>query len=400
MLQRTVVVGAVFCLLLSCGSESPVRQQEGSTGPDGYLVDVSLDGEVVPSGGSAVGGGHVVLYGSYGIARDGSGDLWRATKVLDLDLASGERRWIDLPPGFVVGQAVATPEGLLVLGGACMHGDVIAIGEVDGISCPDQVTDSYRMEWGSNDWSTVFFDDSLEDEEGFPYVDDGGLLGFDDTVYLMLRTSSGSSSLFVNQGEDTWSNIGDYSESAYAPCATTDGLILLENTLDREEVEEFQLRRISIDGSTHDLPLPEGLPRDSFGGISTRLGCLSDGPVLLYGGASPLDGTPVSVKLLLGDVWAEVQGEFAVDSAGGLPSGVLSNHGSITFELGVLSAEGVVDRTAYLISDRDRGIALIDSIEKVSEGSAMADPRLVYDPTTETIVEIRFNRDSTTIAWS
>lgn len=389
--------------MAACGSGGQDLRSEGPTGVDDRVVEVSGDDEVVPAGGQTVGAGHAVLYGSYGIALDGSGDLWRSGKILDLDLDSGDRRWIEVPEDLWIAGAAATPAGLLVVGGPCSHADVVPADETDDVSCPERVTASYRMDWESEQWEPLSFDDGLVGTGAFPYLEGGGLVAIGDIAYLVLRTSADESSVFATTGGDGWSLIADDLGRELPPCATADGLIVLERLLDQEQPDQVtgqQLRQIDLDGSVQEIPLPDDVPNDSYGGISTVIGCLDSGPVLLYGGSSPTDDAPVSVVSYVDGAWIDVPGEFSVDSSGGLPSRISSNHGSVTFYLASRSGGGAVQRAAYLIASHEQGIELIAPVDNRDEASPEAEPYYLHDSTTSSTVRISYNLDSTIVSWN
>lgn len=399
-MRRLGVAVALAGLMVACGSGEQDRHSEGSTDVNDRLVDVGGDEEVVPAGGQTVGAGHVVLYGSYGMALDDSGDLWRAGKILDLDLESGDRRWVEVPEGVWISEAIATPSGLLVVGGPCTHGDVVPLGESDDVSCPERVSVSYRMDWESEEWDPVSLDAGIPSTSTYPYVEGGGLMAFDETAYLVLRTSIDESSIFATTGVGGWSLIADGHGSGIPRCATSGGLIVLESDVDGEQVTGRRLSQIDIDGSVEEIPLPDDVPNDSYGGISTAVGCLDAGPVLLHGGSSPTDGAPVRVVSHVDGAWSDVPGEFAVDSAGGLPSSVSSDHGSVIFFLDGLADGAGIQRTPYLIASHEQGVELIRPVRDRDRTASDAEPQYVYDSATGSVVGISRNLDSTVISWN
>lgn len=403
MARYSAALIAALVFFAGCGTS---EQEVGSTDPTDVgetSVEISVANGVLPVGGQTVGAGHVVLYGAFGRASDGSGDLWRSTEVVALDLETGDQRRIETPTDFWIAQAVATPSGLVAVGGPCSREDIVPVEEVDDVSCPDRVTMSYRMDWESGHWDQLTLESDPWENGAFPYVEGGNLIANGNTVFLVLRTTVDESLVLVNTGDSRWSPVGGIQAVARPSCATDHGLVTHERFIDPQrpdQVSDQRLNVISVDGSMRDIPLPDGVPNDSFGGISTSVGCLRNGPVLLFGGAEPSENAPVTVVALLDGIWSEVRTDFSTDSAGGLPSRVSSNDGAVTFYVASLTNDGKLRRGAYALEDVQQGVDFLGDVATSDEALLEAEPQYLYDSTTGSIVGISVNLDATTITWS
>lgn len=401
MRVRVLTGAALSLLLIACGTDSSATQP---LEPDhGSEVTVVSNGEAArPVGGRTVGAGHVVLHGVYGEAPDGSGELWRSREIVDVDLRTGATRWLEVPADLTIAEALATPSGLIVVGGPCSRDDVVSASEADDLWCPEKISESYLMDWETGTWSRLDLPAVVSGDAPYPYLEGGGLVGHDDHAYVVLRTSPEKVAILLRSGGEDWTHLTDAPAGGLPPCATSDGLVIHERSTDLDDLDQVTRQRIRLvrrNGETTLIAFPPSVHDDSFGGMAASVGCLDDAPVIIHGGPAPSAEAPVAIVAHRDATWMDVPLDSPKETAGGLPSRVESNDGSVTLGLASSGDRSIV-RDAYLLLEVGEGARRIGSVESQGDGTIEGDPSFSYDELTDSLVTVTVSGDSTLLRWS